>query len=1062
MRHKKRLTAAVIAAGMLWQAVGAVPAEILAATVQEGSDHHWGEEFTYDFDASTGELFVHGEGTWPDADTSGVPWADFRDDVRIVGMDYGITSIGESAFWCCSNLTQIDIPDSVTELDALVFLGCSSLESIVLPEGIKEIPWHAFEGCTSLTQCEIPESVEAIEASAFQECTGLTELRLPTGLTSIGDSAFADCASVRKLVIPSGITELPDSMCSDCSSLIEVSIPEGVTEVGDYVFYGCTSLLYCQLPESLTYIAPGMFGGCSQMTVHAYGDHITELREYAFSECDTMTDIILPHTLTKIGAFAFEECSVLKSVVIPAGVGFLDYGTFSDCDALTSVLILNPDCAFDDTRSDLPVFPPQTHLHGIAGSEIEQYAAEHELIFERYLRGDVNCDGVVDEADAEILRTWEEIQNPSAAACINADINYDNLIDYDDGEMLVYYLEYGYFSDETPPETTTATTAAATTTETTAETTEAPDPYSGMCGDDLYWRFDPASGALTVTGTGGMKSAPWHPFAAQITSVDMPDTLTYIYDDAFQNCTALTSVQIPARVEFLAASAFSGCTNLEQFLVSENNTDYYVKKGVLYEDVMDGLLCYPAAKTGDVEIPESITDILQNAFDSFRGSDVIQVPQTVRMIWDGAFLTGEAVKEIWILNPNVNFDDTPTVFADHLIIRGFKDSTAQAYAEQYGLSYLPLDIRGDADCDGAVTEDDLALLRAYLSGTATLSDTAFHNADVDYTNLLNETDAEWLKCFLENGYFPDEAPETTTAVTTTTETTTTTTTTETTTTTTTTETTTTTTTTETTTTTTTTETTVTTTEPEVLSGQCGDRLDWMLDTDTDTLTVYGEGEMYDYETPEQQPWYHLQQRIRKIEFSDGTLSVGAHAFEGCSAVTEIGLPNTMRSIGNAFYQCTDLRMAVLWNQVESIGACAFGKCTGMDKLAILNPACAIDDSKFTISNTAVIFGCLDSTAEKFAKKYTRDFTRVFRGDGSMDDKVSVLDAVYAMLKYQNDTPDGHFLIHDEPENEMLAENLLDVDINGQVTMDDAMYIARYYLMALAGYTPDWNQILQGE
>ena len=104
-----------------------------------------------------------------------------------------VTSIGNSAFNGCTNLTSITIPDSVTNIGEWTFRGCTNLTNITIPDNVTSIETGTFRGCESLTSITIPDSVTTIEKWVFDDCTSLTNVTIPDGVTSIGTVAFQKC-----------------------------------------------------------------------------------------------------------------------------------------------------------------------------------------------------------------------------------------------------------------------------------------------------------------------------------------------------------------------------------------------------------------------------------------------------------------------------------------------------------------------------------------------------------------------------------------------------------------------------------------------------------------------------------------------------------------------------------------------------------------------------------------------------------------------------------------------------------------------------------------------------
>ena len=186
-----------------------------------------------------------------------------------------LTSIGEKAFYSCTSLTSITIPDSVTSIGS-----------------------GAFSGCTSLTSITIPDSVTSIGECAFWICTSLTSVTIPDSITSIGECAFEGCHSLTSVTIPDSVTSIGCGVFSGCTSLTSITIPDSVTSIGDWAFSGCTSLTSVTIPNSVTLIGKEVFAKCSSLSRVHFGCGLHNIG----------------------GSNIFEGCKQLSSVYIPYGV----------------------------------------------------------------------------------------------------------------------------------------------------------------------------------------------------------------------------------------------------------------------------------------------------------------------------------------------------------------------------------------------------------------------------------------------------------------------------------------------------------------------------------------------------------------------------------------------------------------------------------------------------------------------------------------------------------------------------------------------------------------------
>ena len=311
-----------------------------------------------------------------------------------------VTEIGNEAFYGCTLLTSITIPESVTEIRDGAFYGCNSLEKIevatgnpnyssqdgilynrgqmfqevpfieevplrikgnvTIPEGITEIRYEAFRGCSSLTSITIPESVTSIWDYAFEDCSGLTSVVIPESVTSIGYAAFYGCNSLKSIVIPDSVTSIGGSAFYGCSSLTSVVIPESVTSIGYDAFSNCYKLVevwnYSELPIEK---GKNSYGGVAYYAKQVYTTNIKSKQTvtddgyifyedgeeiYLLGHKGNETSLTLPAKSPSgkdyaIYEYAFYDCSSLTSITIPKSVTSIGNAAFYGCNSLKSIVI---------------------------------------------------------------------------------------------------------------------------------------------------------------------------------------------------------------------------------------------------------------------------------------------------------------------------------------------------------------------------------------------------------------------------------------------------------------------------------------------------------------------------------------------------------------------------------------------------------------------------------------------------------------------------------------------------------------------------------------------------
>ena len=500
---------------------------------------------------------------------------------------YRVTSIGEWAFYGCSSLTSITIPEGVTSIGEWAFYDCSSLTSITIPEGVTSIGEYAFYDCSSLTSITIPEGVPSIGYRAFEGCRSLTSITIPESVTEIGEDAFHGCSSLTSITIPESVTEIGNYAFEGCTSLKEVIIEDGSTtlslgynyygygsSVGQGLFYDCP-LETVYLGRNLSYSSGSSFGyfpfyNKTKLTSVTIGDSVTSIGEYAFRGCSSLPSITIPEGVTSIGEYAFYGCSSLTSITIPGSVTEIGGSAFYGCSSLTFFTI--PDNSkltsigyntFRDCSSLTSITIPESV------TEIGNYAFD-------------GCTSL-----KEVI-----IEDGSTTLSLGYNGSYDGLF-YDCPLETVYLgrnLSYNTKASNYSPFYYRTKLTSVTIGDNVTEIGSA-----AFCG---------CSSLPSITIPEGVTSIGNYAFVdcSSLTSITIPEGVTSIGGSAFEGCSSLTSINIPEGVTSIGNSAFEGCSSLTFITIPESVTS-------IGSSAFRGCSSLPS-----ITIPESVTEIGSYAF----------------------------------------------------------------------------------------------------------------------------------------------------------------------------------------------------------------------------------------------------------------------------------------------------------------------------------------------------------------------------------------------------------------------------------------------------------------
>lgn len=320
-------------------------------------------------------------------------------NTSVIPNDGSVLSIGNSAFSRREKLTEIIIPDSVTEIKGFAFLNCTSLASLHLSDNVTYIGQDAFGNCENLTELNLPEGITRIDDGAFSGCKKLTKVHIPANVRSLTGNPFQQCTALENItvdennrwyrseynciidryynrlavgckasVIPDGVSEIGRYAFFYCP-ITQITIPDSVTKIDSSAFAGCAQLTSLHIPASVTHITETAFShltaateitvdpanayycavnnclierstktlfvGCKNSVIPSDGS-VTQIRSGAFSNTD-VESVTIPSGVTEINLWTFLECKSLKEVTLPASITRLNGHSFGDCPALTDI-----------------------------------------------------------------------------------------------------------------------------------------------------------------------------------------------------------------------------------------------------------------------------------------------------------------------------------------------------------------------------------------------------------------------------------------------------------------------------------------------------------------------------------------------------------------------------------------------------------------------------------------------------------------------------------------------------------------------------------------------------
>lgn len=473
-----------------------------------------------------------------------------------------------------TTLTKIEIPASVQKIGDHAFADCSNLTAVTFKEQadskLTTIDTSAFEGCSLMKLSKLPEGLTTINASAFKDCKKISLTDLPTGLITIGNAAFENCTMLRVGELPA-ITALGTAAFKNCVNLPFLSVDtSNLAEINATAFEGCTGLRSVQInggEKKQTTIADGAFATCNSLkwldieNVKSIGknafaklpfsaleiNQVDTIGESAFAGCDKLENPVIQNVKT-IGASAFagsgaqtDDNKVLLDSIQNVGSRAFEGCQFTSAD----IRDLEKVTTYTDPETKIEYSP-------FAKSSIKKVEFSDETKNTVCTKAFKNVTSL-QSVELAYCFTYGNISTIDASAfegCVNlTDINLSDKLTTING--LAFY-NTGLTEITVPASLTKITTASAAG--------KNVGPFAG--------------GVLRkVTFADGVTKSLQGMFmgTTSLEEVVLPKSLKTIDQNAFKDCSSLKKLSVGKSggenvldtVETINAGAFNGCSSLE-------------------------------------------------------------------------------------------------------------------------------------------------------------------------------------------------------------------------------------------------------------------------------------------------------------------------------------------------------------------------------------------------------------------------------------------------------------------------------------------------------------------
>lgn len=638
-----------------------------------------------------------------------------------------LTAGAQESIGTVTKITSGDFVYTVEDNVATIVDYTGSANALVIPQTIDgrkivRIGDYALSKKAKLNSVVVPESVESIGSSAFEDSVDLKKVTLPDGVTKIGPSAFYGC-----------------------SKLTTVNIPAKLEEIDDYTFSGCTQLTDIKLSESVTYVGESAFEGCSNLNSVTLSENTETIGDCAFYECDSLYSINLEN-VSQIGAGAFVYCANLDDIDL-TNCSLIGENAFSVCQSLINIKFPDsiysiPQTAFEYTLWEQSAPDGVLYAGDFAYKIIGDYS-DKSLSFKNGTNA-INDDFLTYNDTVESINIPESVANIGVSAFEGCSALKTVTIPDSCGVQAMAFYGCSSLTDINYNETAVWTAPSAFVE--TAWYNSQPDGIVYHGKSACAYKGDFAATETVKDGTTIIVDGLFYGDEV-LTSINLPDSVEYIGDMAFEDCINLKKISLPKSLYTVCDETFLGCESLESVELSE----------VVNIGVSAFAHC---TSLKSIVIPESVNQSIgDSAFLNCTSLEKVTINGDVQLIGAAAFLNCENLKSINIPKSVESIGNDVFEFCDNVTIKCYENSYAHEYAKTNGINYsLIFDERefGDINNDGKVDVNDVTHLQRYIagftdeSGAPIIPDSDLGYADITDEGTIDSRDVTALQMILTN------------------------------------------------------------------------------------------------------------------------------------------------------------------------------------------------------------------------------------------------------------------------------------------------------------------------